>query len=220
MSSLSGEIPSELGQTALRHLRLQYTRINGTIPEDLYDLPLERLDLWATNLVGTISPKIGQLAETLSVLRLQNNSLTGTLPSEMGLLTLLGTLYLEQNELEGSIPRPICDKVFGRINQTIKGNQTAKLHIAGNHASRGNMSAAELIFAGNRTVEGNLTAELNVAANHTVVGNVTVELVIAADCLVSNQSAWPRVSCESGCCAVCCDSQTGACLERSGDEAK
>jgi hypothetical protein len=210
-SFLSGEIPSELGQTALRHLRLQNTRINGTIPEVLYDLPLERLDLWETNLVGTISPKIGQLAETLSVLRLQNNSLTGMLPSEMGLLTLLGTLYLQQNELEGSIPRPICDKVLGRTNHAIKGNLTAELDVTANQTSRIKLTF-ELDFAGNQTSRGNLTAKPAVAANQTIEGNMTFELDIHADCLVSNQSAWPRVSCESGCCAVCCDSETGSCL--------
>lgn len=207
---LSGEIPSELGRTALRHLRLQYTRISGTIPEGLYELPLERLDLWETNLVGTISPKIGQLAESLSVLRLQNNSLTGTLPSQMGLLTHLGTLYLQQNDLEGSIPRFICDKALGRTYQSIKGNLTAELEIAANQTIKGNLTA-ELDFAVNQTIEGNMTAKLDVAANQTIQGNMTFEVDIAADCLVSSQGASPRVSCESGCCAFCCDGETGSC---------
>jgi hypothetical protein len=176
----------------------------------LYDLPLERLDLWETNLVGTISTKIGQLAESLSVLRLQNNSLTGTLPSQMGLLTLLGTLYLQQNDLEGSIPRPICDKALGRTNQTSKGNLTAELEIARNKTFRG-ILIVDMDFTGNKTIEGNMTSKHDVAANQTIEGNMTAGVDIAADCLVSSQATSPRVSCESGCCTVCCDSKTGSC---------
>ena len=183
-SMLSGTIPSELGQTALRHLRLQKTRINGTIPEELYNLSLERLDLWETFVTGTISSRIGQLAPTLSMLRLQNNSLTGMIPSEMGLLTNLGTLYLELNHLKGQIPTRLCDKVLGRTNNN-----------------------------NNRTIyDGNLTNGVTMSANQTLDDNVTtMELEIAADCLVSNQTGWPRVSCEFGCCAVCCDSVNGTC---------
>ena len=117
-SSISGAIPSEFGVlSGMKDLRLQLSRITGTIPDEIYEMSqLKRLDLWQTGegLTGTISPKIGQLAESLVTLRLQNNSFTGTLPTELALLTRLETLFIESNELEGIVPAVMCDAVLGR----------------------------------------------------------------------------------------------------------
>lgn len=145
------------------NFRMHLTEVGGTIPEEIFNFSqLERLDLWETNLQGTISSRIGQLANTLTALRLQNNSFTGELPSELGLLTNIKTLYLQHNELEGSIPEPMCDIVLGRGSN---------------------------------------------------VTNNDVFRDIEADCTMSNHTAAPFVSCESGCCSVCCDSATQACAE-------
>ncbi|CAB9506035.1 leucine Rich Repeat [Seminavis robusta] len=169
-TKLSGPIPSEVARIgALRHLRLQHTNVNGTIPEEIYELPgLERLDLWQSKVGGTISTKIGQLANSLSVLRLQNNSLlSGELPTELGLLTNLKTLHLQHTRLEGSIPEGLCDRVLDR-GQQFNGSDAATV----------------------------------------------TNLHISADCLVSTHpGVWPFVSCESGCCSVCCDGKTGACAD-------
>ena len=162
-TQLSGTIPSEMGiLSSMRSIRMHHTGIGGTIPEELFNVPqLERLDLSHANLQGTISTKIGQLADSLTILRLENNTLTGDIPAELGHLTNIRTLYLQYNELEGNIPQPMCDTVLDRTNTT---------------------------------------------ANDEMVRD------IEADCVVSNDANAPFVSCELGCCSVCCDSATQVCV--------
>jgi len=161
-SNLSGTIPTEIALlTSMRQIRLHETQISGVIPDVLFDLPLESFDAWQTKLGGTISPKIGQWGDSLTTLRLQNNSFTGEIPSEMGLLANIEELYLQHNEITGFIPKSICDKIIGAMDEIIR--------------------------------------------------------VIKADCIVpSNQTnLLPAsfVSCELGCCNVCCDRDTQICSE-------
>lgn len=46
------------------------------------------------------------------VLLLNDNGLTGTLPSELGLLTMLTTLLLNGNELSGVVPSEVGDLIL------------------------------------------------------------------------------------------------------------
>lgn len=163
-TNLSGTIPSEMGVlSAMKSIRMHHTGIGGTIPEELFNIPqLERLDLSQANLQGTISTKIGQLAGSLEVLRLENNTLTGDIPAELGHLKNIRTLYLQYNELRGDIPQPLCDIVLDRTNTT--GNDNDML----------------------RDIE--------------------------ADCVLSNDANAAFVSCELGCCSLCCDSATQVCV--------
>lgn len=55
------------------------------------------------NLTGTIPPEIGDLTE-LEVLQLNNNNITGELPSELFSLRNLKDLNLQVNQIEGEIP--------------------------------------------------------------------------------------------------------------------
>ena len=52
----------------------------------------------------------------LNGLMLNNNGLTGSIPSELGLLTQLTSLSLFNNELTGSIPYSLCSCAFALIN--------------------------------------------------------------------------------------------------------
>jgi Leucine-rich repeat (LRR) protein len=112
-TDISGMIPSEFGMLSeVKDLRFQETRITGQIPDEIFDLKkLQRLDLWqdGNGLTGTLSPKIGQLTHSVVTLRLHNNSFTGAIPSEIGLLTNLDTLSLQHNELQGRVPQATCD---------------------------------------------------------------------------------------------------------------
>jgi len=43
------------------------------------------------------------------VLNLDSNQLTGTIPAELGALSSLETLWLEFNNLSGSMPQDVCN---------------------------------------------------------------------------------------------------------------
>ncbi|MBC6472054.1 MAG: hypothetical protein GDA48_03875 [Hormoscilla sp. GM102CHS1] len=70
--------------------------------KELSDLPKdERLRKNILELVG-IPSELGSLSN-LQELWLQNNSLNGTLPSELGSLSNLQVLYLYNNDLSGTV---------------------------------------------------------------------------------------------------------------------
>lgn len=64
---------------------------------------VELINLQNNNLSGTIPTEIGDFLE-LSELRINNNSLTGTIPGEIGGLTNLVRLDLNDNSLTGNLP--------------------------------------------------------------------------------------------------------------------
>lgn len=65
-----------------------------------------RVALRTDGLSGSIPADVGLLT-ALTVLELNENELTGALPSQIGVITALTTLTLEQNRLTGSIPTEI-----------------------------------------------------------------------------------------------------------------
>ena len=64
------------------------------------------LGLSGHGLAGSIPAELGDLSG-LTVLYLDNNSLTGSIPVELGDLSSLRSLWLNDNSLEGSIPRSL-----------------------------------------------------------------------------------------------------------------
>nr|XP_004228437.1 leucine-rich repeat protein 1-like [Solanum lycopersicum] len=62
-----------------------------------------RVDLGDANLSGSLVPQLGMLSN-LQYLQIQNNSISGEIPSELGNLTKLVSLGLENNKLSGFIP--------------------------------------------------------------------------------------------------------------------
>ena len=61
------------------------------------------VDLRAKGLSGTVPAELGQLS-MLTYLNLRSNNLTGEIPSSLGSLSRLGVLNLHSNELTGTIP--------------------------------------------------------------------------------------------------------------------
>jgi len=71
---------------------------------EYYDIgTTTEIELYAQGLTGSIPPEIGCLTN-LEYLSLENNQLTGSIPPEIGNLTGLTTLNLWGNQLSGEIP--------------------------------------------------------------------------------------------------------------------
>ena len=104
-SSLSGELPKELGNLAnLRVLNLGVNQLSGELPKELGNLSnLQVLDLRENQLTGEIPPWLGNLAN-LQELDLSSDQLSGKLPKELGNLANLEWLDLNNNQLSGRIP--------------------------------------------------------------------------------------------------------------------
>lgn len=121
-------IPSGMdGMSALRWLWLNDNEFTGAIPSGIVDLPalsgadlsdngftgsipafdgLDILRLANNSLTGTIPTALGDVS-SLYDLQLQGNSLTGTIPTELGQLERLQVLRLDTNSLTGNIPTGI-----------------------------------------------------------------------------------------------------------------
>ena len=64
---------------------------------------IESLEMESNNLSGSIPTELGLLTELLT-LYLYDNTLTDSVPTELGLLTELSVMYLYKNNLNGTIP--------------------------------------------------------------------------------------------------------------------
>lgn len=114
-NNIKGSLFTELGQlTALRTLSLNYNSFSGPMPSEIGLLQRLRLqgtlDLSYNRFSGLIPSEIGLLG--LRALQLQNNLLSGALPTEFSLLTRLNYLRIESNNLSGYIPQEVCQVFF------------------------------------------------------------------------------------------------------------
>ncbi|XP_009787165.1 receptor-like protein 9DC3 [Nicotiana sylvestris] len=106
-NSLNGSIPSwMLSLPSLTELRLESNHLSGPLPEfksigNLNSLLL--LNLSHNNLTGHIPVEMKNMS-TLEVLDLSFNQLTGKIPEELTSLTFLAVLNLSHNHLVGPIP--------------------------------------------------------------------------------------------------------------------
>ena len=108
----TGTLPSELGRvTNLRWLEIDGAQFDDgemnlstitTIPLEFSSLSkLNTLRITNSNLGGTLHPSLFVNLTNLSELVLSGNNLTGTIPSEIGLLTNLRRLNLKRNLFTG-----------------------------------------------------------------------------------------------------------------------
>lgn len=107
---ISGSIPTEIGRVPyLRRLQLERCGMSGAIPTEVGLLSqMAFLQLSSNNFEGPIPTELGNLV-ALQTLSLDSNSLTGPIPTQLGQLTLLTTeLRLVDNELTGTLPSEVC----------------------------------------------------------------------------------------------------------------
>ncbi|OVA02665.1 Protein kinase domain [Macleaya cordata] len=105
-NKLTEEIPSSLGNiTQLFELRLQSNNLIGSIPLSIKNYQrLHKLDLSDNGLNGTIPKDILSSSSHLTYLNISHNSLTGSLPLEVGGLGNLQVLDVSYNKMSGEIP--------------------------------------------------------------------------------------------------------------------
>lgn len=108
-NSLKGTIPQEIGNISeLTDLKLHLNQLSGVIPSTLNQLKeLSYLTLALNDLTGNI-PDLSALTK-LELLFLQNNELAGTIPIHLQDLTSLRVLNLRDNNFSGVIPSALAN---------------------------------------------------------------------------------------------------------------
>jgi hypothetical protein len=148
----SGSLPAQLGQwTALEQLDISSNRFTGTIPPSVFASAVgaTSIDVSKNRLTGSLPIEVGKL-EKCQRFNIENNMISGdipteigalsrlqsfhggsnalsSLPSEIGRLTYLDTLALQQNNISGAIPSElsriprlfILDLSFNLLSGTI-----------------------------------------------------------------------------------------------------
>jgi Leucine-rich repeat (LRR) protein len=91
------------------YLDIGYNRFTGPLPADIPErMPfLETLLMENNNISGTIPTNLGSL--NLRRLHMDDNKLTGTIPTELGQPPRLQQLYLHGNQLTGPIPTELAE---------------------------------------------------------------------------------------------------------------
>jgi Leucine-rich repeat (LRR) protein/PKD repeat protein len=104
MNQLSGSIPSQIGNlTKLQYINFDSNGFTGPIPSTFSNLiKLETIEMRLNQLGGPL-PDFGNM-KVLRGLYLENNQITGTIPSSLSGATSLISLSLGGNLLTGNIP--------------------------------------------------------------------------------------------------------------------
>ncbi|CAJ2646902.1 unnamed protein product [Trifolium pratense] len=108
-NKLSGEIPPIIGNlNQLYFLSINDNMLEGNIPSSIGNCKkLQYLDLSQNNLRGIIPIELFSLSSLTNLLNLSKNSLSGSLPKEVGKLLSINMLDVSENHLSGDIPRTI-----------------------------------------------------------------------------------------------------------------
>ncbi|XP_050147124.1 MDIS1-interacting receptor like kinase 2-like isoform X17 [Malus sylvestris] len=156
-NSLNSSIPSELGLcTNLTHLSLSSNKFNGELPLSLSNLKnLVELRLDANLFIGQILPSLVSNWTELVSLYLQDNSFSGTISAEIGLLTQLQYLRLYSNEFRGEIPQSL-----GNLSQ-LQGHYLSDNHLTGEiPQSLGKLTKLQQLYLSDNHLTGEIPQSL------------------------------------------------------------
>ncbi|CAB9505249.1 LRR receptor-like serine threonine-protein kinase [Seminavis robusta] len=100
---IRGTLPSEFGRLSnIQVLQIGESGVTGTIPLEYSGLRPLLFQLYQNRLSGTIPTELG-LMSTVEWIMLERNDFTGTVPSELGALEKAMLIYLHENDLSGTI---------------------------------------------------------------------------------------------------------------------
>ncbi|CAL9751739.1 unnamed protein product, partial [Musa acuminata subsp. burmannicoides] len=106
---LAGEIPATLGNLSqLTSLLLSSNELRGSIPPSLGKCPLDTLNLAFNKLSGGVPKEIFYILGLTKLFDISHNSLTGSLPPEIGNLRNIQIVDVSSNRLSGEIPGTIA----------------------------------------------------------------------------------------------------------------
>ncbi|KAH6765225.1 hypothetical protein C2S51_016474 [Perilla frutescens var. frutescens] len=127
-SSLTGHIPKSIFNiSSLNYIDLSNNSLSGNIPSNSFHNlpPLEKLYLYRNKLTGNIPEEIGYLS-SLTILQLNQNNLIGFIPKQVGNLTSLTYLNVHDNNLKGELPEELANlaylKYFSVVNNSLSGS--------------------------------------------------------------------------------------------------
>jgi hypothetical protein len=210
-NSFLGSIPSELGRlTSLKALALNNANFTGGIPTQIYRLTdLTKLDLDTNKLTGTISSNVGKLSKLTELNIWTNEGLTGSLPTQLGLLTLLTQVYMLSSRfsgprLSGSIPSEL-GKLSQLTNLVMSGYQFSGT--IPTELSR--LTLLDWLYLQRNELSGSIPSELgrltklgelDVSANTALTGTVPASLCN----LIGSNNLVVKVSCDAVNCTATC----------------
>ncbi|XP_035548695.1 putative receptor-like protein kinase At3g47110 [Juglans regia] len=152
-NEFSGEIPQSLSNiSSLQRINLAYNQLSGSIPSSMFKMPtLKQIVLLSNKLSGPITSIFFNASSLLQYIHLGDNELSGGLPTYMfdqlpnlqflsvsrnhfssvlpkiGNLTMLGSLFLYENNFEGTIPSSLLKCTQLEILDMWKNNFTGRL---------------------------------------------------------------------------------------------
>jgi Leucine-rich repeat (LRR) protein len=187
LSSLTGSAPSELGQLkALKELDISNSLLNGPLPTEIGTLTtLQRLHMFGNSHTGSIISEIGSLGGSLLWLDLSVNKLSGVIPSELGLLSILLELDLSTNSLTGSIPMELFRiSTLQRIDLT---NNFLTERLPENIGE--GLTSVNVLRLGGNYLEGSIPSTIGLLgslleldlSNTAITGSVPSELALLTD---------------------------------------
>ncbi|VFQ63198.1 unnamed protein product [Cuscuta campestris] len=179
---LHGSIPREIGNLKLLSvLVLSSNHLAGEIPVELSGLcNLRELDLDYNNFVGGISTLFGNpfgcIQRSLESVTLESNSLSGSLPNQLGDFEQLKIFNAFQNSIQGSLPNGLGrmknleflalsgNSIGGPIPTSIgRLSRLKEVHLADNllngsvPKSLGQLSSLQILDLGNNSLGGVVT---------------------------------------------------------------
>ncbi|KAK8592594.1 hypothetical protein V6N13_063167 [Hibiscus sabdariffa] len=145
--------------TGLMELELAGMGLGGRLPSSIGHPNLKRLELQENSIFGSIPPEIGNLSN-ITMLNLTSNFLNGTIPEEFSLLLMLERLFLSRNLFNIRIP-----STLGKLPHL------GLLDLSNNRfdgeipASLGDLVALRSLFLNNNLLSGTIPRELLKCSN-------------------------------------------------------
>ncbi|KAL7252588.1 hypothetical protein ACSBR1_007201 [Camellia fascicularis] len=154
-NNLTGLIPDAFGgMTSLTDLNLFRNQLEGGLPNSFTDLRhLRFLELSLNNLTEEIHEFLQKLSgaeKSLQFLEIVDNRLCGPLP-DFTKFSLLRELYLEYNQLNGSLPETFGQQLPSLVSLDLSGNQ-----ITGSLPDLSVIPSLEILRLGNNRLNGTI----------------------------------------------------------------